>query len=331
MKINIEEVINRDYSEHAELLNKKDSWMQPDYLDKKYLHYSQPHTEDYFTPAGVPFYLVHFKELSWLNLFPTIFVRDGLTSIAHFFFKYPTPNGVETTLILPIEAEELIPAAWLENCLLCDIKRYKDANLGKVETIYITGSICENTYNFKEVEKELRELKKNHQQKFKALLFDNIQLGNEYTPNSKQHNVHFYKMLFNIFGDDIEVLNWGESKEANYSNSAFFEINQNKLNFSDSFVTFNFISGGSLPLNSDRYLESDFTNNSLRVSKYHFLEFSHPTASPKSEELWSEIETLKSYVLTGEEHLVRTHKNFELVHLCTPEFESLILKRFKLK
>lgn len=329
MKINIEEVINKDYSEHSELLNKKDNWMQPDYLDKKYLHYSQPHTEDYYNPAGIPFFLVHFKELSWLNLFPTIFVRDGLVSIAHFFFKFPNPLGVSSVLLLPVEAQDLIPSAWRENCLLYDIKRYKEMLSDEFDTIYITGSVCENSYDFKKIEHKLRDLKKKYSNKFTSLLFDNIQLGREYTPDTNHHNVKFYRMLFNIFGDDLELKNWVESKEANYNNSAFFEINDNKINNSDSFVAFNFISGGSLPLNEDRYLEGDFTKNCLRVSKYHFLSFSHPKESEKSKKLWKEIDSLRDHVLAGEKHLSRTYKNFEKVHLCTPEFESIILKYFK--
>jgi len=329
VKISIEEIINRDYSEQSELVVKKEKWMQPDYLDKKYLHFGRPHSEDYFNPAGTPFFLIHFKELSWLNLFPAIFVRDGLVSIAHFFFKFPKPEGINSILLLPKEAEGLIPKSWLSTCLLYELKRFKNTSSSSLETIYITGSINENNYNINEIENDLKNLKKTHSHNFKALLFDNIQLGKEYTPNTNHHNVKFYNMLFRVFGESLEFVNWEESKEASFSETAFFEINQNKLNNSDSFVTFNFLSGGSTPLNEDRYLESTFSKNSLRVSKYHFLEFSHPEESKKSLKLWDEINSLREHVLSGEKQLTRTYKNFEKVHLCTPEFESIISKNFK--
>jgi hypothetical protein len=329
-KLDIKSILSRDYSEYSELVSKQNNWMNPDYLDKKYLHFSRPHSEPYYNPLGVPFHLVHIKELSWLNLFPTILARDGLISIAHFFFRFPLPVNIDSTLLLPKEAQAIIPKAWLSNTLLYKIRTDKEQQEKDFNTIYITGSINEQNYNLENLKSNLAELKRKYPKKnYKALVFDNIQLGKEYVSDSNHHNISFYNTLFEIFGSEIKFVNWQDSKENNFENCAFYEIEQTKVHYSDSFVSFNFLSKGTINLNSDRYSPLDKSDNTIRISKYHYLELSHPESSKESDQIWSEIELLKDCVLTEEKNLNRTHKDFSKVWLCTQEFESIITSFYK--
>ena len=326
MIINIEKLIKYDFSQHSELQNKKNSWIEPDYLDKKLLHYTRPHSDEYHTSFGVPFYLFHIKKLEWLNLFPAFFIRDGLISIAHFFYRFPMPKGINSVLILPKEAEALIPESWINNCLIYETYSYKRERKNKITTTYITGSVAKRNYELSSIINKLKEIKT---ESIKALLFDNVELGKEFVTDSNFHNLELYKELFKVFGNRISFQNWNETKDSNLNNSDFFEIEENKLNHSDSFVSFTFLSGGSTPVNKDRFFEADFDKSCVRLSKYHFIKLSKAEGSEKSKNLWLDITKLKDFVLHGEKNIVRTYNNFTKVHLCTSEFESIIENAIK--
>jgi len=317
------ELIHRDYQEYTELINNKKKWLEPDYLDKQYTHYSQPHTQEYHNPIGAPLFLVTIKKLEWLNMFPLIFVRDGITSIAHFFYKHPTPKNIISTLAIPKEAESVIPEAWIDHCITYSTKRFKRDDIAPRDNIVLVSSISENLYCLKELKEKFCEIKNKFRLPVSAIVFDNIKLGEEFRMDYNLHNADFYRTLFEIFGSDFTINNWFSSKDVDYSNSYFYETHKNNLNFSDSFVTHLFLSQGAQPLNN-RYIEDDFEDNCKRISRYHFLKFEVATLNKESNKLWSFIKTSEDLLLSGEKLLNRSMQDFEKISLCTPEFENII-------
>lgn len=316
------DIIHRDFSEYSELINNKSKWSEPDYLDKQYTHYNQPHTQEYHNPIGAPLFLVTIKKLEQLNMFPLIFVRDGITSIAHFFFKNPTPKNIISTLAIPKEAEFVIPKKWIKHCITYEIKRYKTETKDR-KKIILVSSISENLYNLERLKEKLLNIKDTYNIGTHAIVFDNVKLGEEYRMDYNLHNAEFYRTLFEVFGNDLEISNWEKSKNNNFSNTFFFETNENHLNYTDSYVTNLLLSQGSQPI-GERYPVADFCTNSKRISRYHFFHFCEAKESQRSKELWKEIEDLKDLVLGDEEHLNRSIKDFEKIQLCTREFEDII-------
>ncbi len=320
------DIIHKDFSEFSELLNNKSKWLQPDYLDKQYVHYSQPHTQEYFNPFGAPLFLVTIKKLEWLNMFPLVFVRDGITSIAHFFFTHPVPDKVTAILAIPKEAESVIPEPWVEHCLIYEIKRFINNEEKSRSSLSFVSTISEHLYDLSLLKKDLINIRNKYPLEMNAIIFDNIRLGEEEREHYNLHNAKFYNLLYEVFDGKLPLSNWASSRSLDYSSSYFFETHQNSLNFSDSYVTHQFLSQGAIPL-CGKYQEEEFGENCKRVSRYHFFKFSSAELKKESTILWKKILDIKDLVLRDEKLINRTIKDFEHIRLCTPEFESLI-RRF---
>lgn len=325
MSLDIKSIIHGQYEDYSAVLAQKSNWMDLDFLDRKLLTFTRPFSETFYNPLGLASFLFHFKNVEWFNFFPVLFVRDGLISILHFFYEHPTPNGITTTLILPQSAKNFVPAAWQGQCCFYSIKRHNPIDKPVVENIYISTMVNSELYTLEDLEKRLKLVAKLNLP-VKGLFTRHQPLGEEKIINHDNHDFEFFKLVNDILGDKLELINYLTFEQRDLSRSSFLELNQFDSWYNDNIIVHRLLAQGAVPAVKEQYSVEKFNiDDSIRISKYHYYKlFSLDSESKKKgKECWEFINKLPSHIFENEKELDRKAQDFHQVFLCTPEFHSL--------
>ena len=325
MSLDIKDIIHGSFDDYSAILAQKSNWMDLDFLDRKLLTYTRPYSETFYNPTGLATFLYHFKKKEWFNFFPILCSRDGLISILHFFYNHPTPEGISTTLILPVSAKNLIPTAWQDQCLFYGIRRHKTEEKIKPESIYISTMVNSDLYSMENIQAKLDLIKKSGLP-VKAMFLRHQPLGEETIVTHDNHDFEFFKQVEKTLGDKLTLIDYRGFENADLSRSQFMELNQYNTWYNDSIFTHELLAQGSTPLLNDQYGEEKFDEDScIRISKYHFYKISKIESKNKKDgaECWDFVNSIPSHVFEGEKDLDRKSQHYHEVFLCTPEFKSL--------
>ncbi len=322
--MNIKSLINESYRDVSSVLSKKSNWMEMDFLDKKTLNYTRPHSEECFNPLGLDSFLFHFKKKDWFNFFPSLLVRDGLLSILHFFYLHQNPNGIKTILILPESAGNLVPKEWQEQCLLYEIKTHPIHEKVNRSELYLTTTVASELYSDSFLNEQLIQAQKSNLD-LKGLFFRHEPLGEEAVDTNDNRDFEFFSSLQEVLSRKIELVDWRTIKSSDLSKSSFIELNQNNYWYNDSAVTHHLLGSGANSI-GDRYTEEKFDDNDcLRISKYHFYKFRSLSSAQKEKGIksWNHVNQIPAHVFKGEAFLDRKAQDYKEIFLCTKEFKSL--------
>jgi len=322
--MDIKSLINANYRDVSSVLSKKANWMEIDFLDKKTLNYTRPHSEECFNPLGIDSFLFHFKKKDWFNFFPSLLVRDGLLSILHFFYVHPHPDGIKTILILPESAGGIVPTSWQEQCLLYKIQTHPLDKEIKRSELYLTTTVASELYSDSYLKEQL-SLAKKCNLKLKGLFFRHEPLGEEAVDTNDNRDFEFFNSLQDAIGSKIELLDWRSLKSSDLSKASFLELNHNNFWYNDSAVTHHFLSNGADSIDQRYKAETFNQDDCVRISKYHYYKFVNISKEQikTAESCWKHINEIPSHVFEGEALLDRKARDYKEIFLCTPEFKSL--------
>ncbi|MBK24101.1 MAG: hypothetical protein CME70_08890 [Halobacteriovorax sp.] len=322
--MDIKSLINANYRDVSSVLSKKANWMEMDFLDKKTLNYTRPHSEECFNPLGIDSFLFHFKKKDWFNFFPSLFVRDGLLSILHFFYVHPKPDGIKTILILPDTAGSFIPSEWQEQCLLYKIQTHPLKEEVNRSELYLTTTVAAELYNDSNLKQQL-DLAQKSQMSLKGLFFRHEPLGEEAVDTNDNRDFEFFNYLKNTIENNLELLDWRSLKSKDLSKVSFLELNENNYWYNDSAVTHHFLSNGASSFDHRYKAETFNEDDCVRISKYHYYKFKTISKEQKknAESCWKYINEIPSHVFKEEALLDRKAQDYKEIFLCTPEFKSL--------
>ena len=327
MSLNISSIIERNYNDFSSVLAKKSNWMEMDFLDKKILSYTRPHSEDTYNPFRMSTFLYHFKKTEWFNFFPILMIRDGHLSILHFFYNHPEPKDINTIFILPYSARNIIPPAWQDQCLIYQIKRDDDYVLDKAKNLYLTTSVSSDLYELEYIEKCLQLASKKALPLY-GLFFRHEAFGEESIDTNDNHDYTFLNKLNSLTNQTIELVDWKKTQNSDLSHSSFMNLNQNNFWYNDSSVSHLFLSQGAKPLNNKTYpFEKYNKETDIKISQYHFYHLEQVSRSARAEgaRCWEYIEGIPSHVFPDEKLLDRKAQDFKKIFICSKEFKSLSL------
>lgn len=329
MSLSIKEIVSKNMSDHSSVLAKKANWMEMDFLDKKMLNYTRPHSEGFYNPLGLDSFLYHFKKIEWFNFFPTLLVKDGLLSILHFFWRFQAPGKIKTRLILPKEAAVLVPTAWQDQCLFYEIGRHPVEEI-KCNKLFLTTLVTPELYT-KETLREKLAMAKNSSLPIAGLFFRHEPLGEEAVDTNENWDFKFFSELTALLDGEFELCDWKSVRGSDLSHASFLELNDNSYWYNDSTVAHSFLSQGAVPLGTIYPIMEFSEDECLRISRYHFYKFSELTKEQRDTgaNCWKEISSLPHHIFAGECSLDRKVQDYKKIFLCTPEFKSMALDMVK--
>jgi hypothetical protein len=319
-------------ADDRKIITNKVLWLSEESLAHKYYYYLYPHSSLYQSPL-IPIFLFELNDIDFLNYFPAILARDGSLSLIKFFYTYPEPKNIKTTILINRKLSSLVPEAWQDNIAFYTFSSEATNVVEQsVENIYLSlfSDVHHCSYEF--AKERLTTLKESmtpgHKPKINCFFNYNIPVGEELLKKHKTgHMFKITSFLTKLFIDfEIEYLNYEEITSSNMEDSVFLDLNECDFLISDCFVKHLCVSqGAKIFKNDNKNDEIDKNTYFVPYSFFHKLiitnEFSQ-TEKANSKIMYDELEKFKDIIDPIENKISRNSNDFSEVELCSEELKS---------
>lgn len=313
------------------LSRSKTQWNLEDDLSTKMYNDLFPHINNY--EVSIPsFFLYELNDLSYLNYFPIILIRDGAFSLAKFFLLNPEPKNIKTLLVLHSKLSFLVPEQWLKQVAFYNTGSSNlDINISNKTDVYISllGStkFCDLDY-VKTISQQILADTSGLPIDLTIVANHNHPLG-EKNSHSKIDPYIFYAIdtIRSILSktSSVNYINTTDVEYLNLENSLFYDLNQFNALFSDCYVAHNIMAKGAYKVTPSKIVtESTFYHP---ISFFHgYYISSRPSESYKSERdrYVSSFDLIQPFLNENEFQLQRNSSDLNSLSVIGPEFESLI-------
>ena len=234
------------------------------------------HETLYYSPL-CPGYLHLFNNVSELNQFKSIQVRDGALGVHRFFFENPAPNGCKTKMLVHSSLSRLVPASWIDQINFYEhyfepptVKQNPNKML-LIITIDKLHCTLEEVNSFK----SLLNGDVNLPQKVECLVLDSDNRDYD-EAHFTGHSFNFIRSLSNAFQDlkinEVSFVNWSTVMNISTINEyMYYDFNDNNYLYADSYILHFMFTRGATPLRTvkNRNIRDE---SSFQLSKFHGIQ-----------------------------------------------------------
>lgn len=256
---------------------KRDQWCHDKESVRDELFQLGVHANAYFTPFK-PLYLFEVKKTSVLEVFRSVFVRDGAFSLFRFFETHPRPWATGTVLVVHENLAWMIPDLWQEHVYFTRQLATQPMLKTVAPKVYLSGYAHEEVLTKEEFGQglELLELSKSE---LIWLVQDHSVSDEQYQNNQSSYSFELNKILQKK-SEKNRAASWNQFYQSAQRGEALLSLDPYLLMNTDSHLEFHFRSlGGGL-------VEWPFNETSRAVkileermiSPYHKLEI-HQTVA----------------------------------------------------
>ena len=203
-----------------------------------------------YTAPILPINLFEVANISYLNLFPVVLVRDGLFSMIDFFHRYPVPDEIKTLLIINAQFIPFVPSAWNDqvgfyNNILTENNNYSTR---EPSFILVKSIMSQSFFSMNFLEKKLLSLKDSEK---KILFFiperEDLFMGHDWVNNPFCYDV--LQKIFTILGSKAQMITWTDLLGlSNLEEGRVLDLNESLLGFNDDYLNHHLISRSCFPL-----------------------------------------------------------------------------------
>jgi hypothetical protein len=281
--------------------------------------YIYQHSRYFFSPLN-QIYLYLIDDIASLAFFNKVFVRDGLLTLKLFFLRHPSPNGLQTKLIINSRFKKFVPRPWQENILFYNYK-FDGQIKEKKKTLLIAYHLDSLHCPDEVLDKALNSISNESYDEILCLVtgmpktstldFVDKNIFSKATITAKNIKIPFRTVALNEINPRV------------IANSNFLEINPYHFLFSDCFLRWFLLYNGATPIN-DEWLLNDNDAKKIHeamVSPFHSVEISEPKKFPlMHDQMFDEIDFFKSEIVPSRNQSVNlcsdTYKRYvqSLVH-----------------
>lgn len=228
-------------------------------------------------------FLYKINSLEQLEISDVVFCRDGLFSLIDFFYKFPRPQNLRTTLMINSTFQEFIPLAWLKNVVFYEIGLHSLLNYIPIEdkrdSLIVKGALLAgNGTDVKFQEEILAQLAKIKLAKYKKVKIflwgrENYFLNDQWLGDNDYTNKlnSFYPKLMELTKkhSNVSFTNFSEMMSLkNYHHYKYVDLNKKEYYIGDDYIDFLFLSKGILP---EKQMEKKKISNDsfFALSAYH--------------------------------------------------------------
>jgi hypothetical protein len=331
----IEKIKSISVDDRKMMINKS-TWIQESSLAVKYNNYYYPYSQSFETPL-LPLFLYELSDLSFLNYFPVVLVRDGANSLFNFFQLWPKPEAIKTTLLINRNLFMLIPLEWKENVSFYTFSPKMTDTIDKdCDQVFISLFSDQKHCSLDFAKQALTDLRKKinseNSLKIKCLFTNNIPFGEQLSPIHQSG--HIYKIvslvsdLFENFDISYETID--SVSFTSMENTLVVDLNEHGFCFADDFINHIFASKGAsffygkLPKKiKDGY--------ELPYSFYHGLTLTNKY--PKCFEVASSTIYTEYVKFTGKHEVKRIvpseYTDYSKIILCEEDLKDFLIHHIK--
>jgi hypothetical protein len=213
-------IYQNNFDRFAELFEKQMGNLSRHHSHEKtqeLIHYTLgPWDDEYFSPLNhVNLYKV--EDLKALTKMPFLLVRDGLSLLANFFYRFPTPKGIKTIFLIHQKLKNLVPEAWQDQVVFYDFLydesffEHKTFN----DTLIVKGHLLNGESDLESLKKLHLKLRK--EKDIKKIIFTMEQKENHLTnPRWKGDELfshlanNFFRYAYSEISKDFsfDFINW---------------------------------------------------------------------------------------------------------------------------
>lgn len=231
-------------------------------------------TEDFFSPSNIPFliptnplFLYEIYDLEVIRYIKYAMARDGLYGVMNFFHRFPSPEGIRTTLIIQERFHSVVPKAWREQVVYFRYQLHLDDHPAKeVDTLFVKGICAPSAYSNEYCNEQINLIKELNIKTVHCHLPVKKDIFSPRRKNDPQY-YQLFEGLYRHTNASVEYLEW-QSFCNKARHGRFIDLNQGLSVLSDDYLTNVLLSRGCQPLElKEVSLSSD--EKYLPVTKYH--------------------------------------------------------------
>ena len=236
-----------------------------------------PITEKYFF-EGNPAFFYEFRDNFDLGRYSIVTIRDGFAGVLDFFLQHPKPPyDLKTVLLINHRFINIVPPSWKHQVAFYQVKGTAKDDIGK-EVLYFHGLATEEYFWNKnspmEYALELRNIASSYN-KTVFILPQRESILSTWQHRKKRYDIEFYKVLYEVFGFDIQVeMNSSEFFELFKKPDSFSFYNLDQVNgvVADNYIDHFFYSLGGDCINEVPESVKEESSLSYKLSRFHKIE-----------------------------------------------------------
>lgn len=275
-------------SDEKALYLKRDQWCFDQEKVQDQLFQLNVHARAYFS-VYKPLYLFEVKNTSVLEVFRSVWVRDGGFSLFSFFEKFPRPWATQTKLLIHESLGWIVPPAWKDFIYFYRMSESRPAEQKPTKTVFASGYAHPTVVSADDLSRlcedfGLRDRTQGHW------------LVQEHSIRSEEYSLKFSSHLFELqkiwlqFLPDSSSMSWNQFLEKSHQGQVLLNLDPYHLMNGDSYAEFHFLSTGGTVLKTKS--ESGPLLETRQLSAYHQCEI-HQNWSSVQKEKQNELVKLK--------------------------------------
>lgn len=271
--------------------------------DESFRNNTYPHSENIFSLLN-PLYLVGMKDFGQVNRYDFILVRDGLYSLADFFYRFSRPGGSETILLIHEKLGFIVPEEWQDNILTYNIQSKFHNDQSKIfpRSLYLLVFSCENEIRQQTLRQKISQVKSFYGENLHKI---NLKLGffirespfYHYFKERPHDSLILMREFYTQLGLDYENISWREIvEEKNLHQSCYYYMSEEYFGHAYSYIDHFLLCNRCMPFDDrfSRKQEGDIVCDMLLNYDIHINEFSYQIS-----DLWKEIIKMTSLLKVG--------------------------------
>lgn len=238
-------------------------------------------------------WLFYLKNIQKLSFFDFVMARDGAMGLVKFFTDFPSPQGIQTKILIEKSHYRLVPSKWKENIILYQHQR-KKTDFDKSNCVLVLAG---NEYiatkddllaSVKMIKKEIAP------EKLTVFLSYLSIRGLESSHQGESFLGEMVSALTLEFGGPIEFASEKQLMSTNLNNQSALHLNPQKMMYSESYIDYILSSKGCSFLDSPiNEKDSDL----IRIGSNDYIKIESEWPSDYGE-LRSKIEVYSSQQLS---------------------------------
>lgn len=264
----------------------------------------------YCSPVN-PINLFEVYDDKFLTNFPCVMVRDGLFTLVNFFYRFPMPKGIKTTMIIHEAFAPFVPKKWLPNVVFY---RHHLSNSSKSRKekqkkfLLMVGLTVQSYFSINHLREKIEEIKKIvERDNLELICFLPLRTDNFFQENTEK-NHYCYDILREIylaFGDKVKFTIWDKIKEMkNLDEGLFVDLNEKMRFCSDNYLSHYLMVRSCLPVDAQvKKREVGKDETFVRLSSNHGIVLSNNYSGEYSY-LWQDVAQMKEILAVADKNLL---------------------------
>lgn len=220
---------------------KRDQWCHDQESVQDEIFQLGAHATSYFTPFK-PLYLFEVKKTSVLEVFQSVFVRDGAFSLFRFFENHPRPWATGTALVVHERLAWMVPTQWQGHVYFFRQNSIQASAKTAAAKVYLSGYAHEEVLTKDEFRQGL-ELLDLQQSELVWLVQDHSIRDEQYQVNQSSYSFELNKILQKS-SEHNKAASWNHFYQSAQTGQSLLSLDPYLLMNADSHVEFHFRSVG---------------------------------------------------------------------------------------